>query len=193
MNPKPKRKLPQPNLTFSIKEKLESERGKPGLYQGRLLYWMGSLKKMIKVRKERISEVEREKTKLENDIRKLRDEILNKTEYQNELKQHLIGLDKELEMYKDFIKDKESEGSLDKKPSFYIKIQKKPDGNQYYVGRVRYFQRKNRKRREKWVYFGSVHILNLKYGKGFEKGQVEKKVKGILKDELKKMFEGRYF
>ena len=186
-------KLPKPNLTFRIKEPLETEKMKPTRYQSRLLYWVGSLKKMIKVRKQRIVEVEREKTGLENEIWKLKREIQKRTEYQNELNEHLIGLDKELEIYNQFFKEKEREGSLDKKPSFFIKVQKKKDGYEYYVGRVRFFQRNNRKRREKWVYFGSVSELNRKYGKGIERSERDSVVKGILKEELKKMFDGKYF
>jgi hypothetical protein len=193
MDSKKIKKLPKPNLTFRIKEPLETEKRKPTRYQGRLLYWVGSLKKMIKVRKQRIVEVEREKTELENEIWKLKKEIQKRTEYQNELKEHLIGLDKELEIYNQFFKEKESEGSLDKKPSFYIKVQRKKDGNEYYVGRVRFFQRNNRKRREKWVYFGSVYELNRKYGKGIEKGDVDRVVRKKLKEELVKMFDGKYF
>lgn len=193
MSKKRERKLQRPNLTFSIREKLESEKGKPTKYQGRLLYWMGSLKKMIKVRKERIIEVERDKTQIENEIMKLKLELKKKTEYQNELNEHIIGLDKELEIYRTYFTDLERDGILDKRPSFYIKVQNKKDGNQYYVGRVRYFQRNNRKRREKWVYFGNVYELNRKYGKGVERDKVEETVKELLKKKLIEMFRGEYF
>jgi hypothetical protein len=35
--------------------------------------------------------------------------------------------------------------------------------------------------------------LNRKYGKGIERSERDSVVKGILKEELKKMFDGKYF
>jgi hypothetical protein len=102
-------------------------------------------------------------------------------------------LDKELNIYRDYFLKLEDESNLDKKPSFFIKTQKNKNGNTYYVGRVRFFQRNHRKRREKWVYFGSVLELNRKYGKGVDRDKVEEVVKDILLGELKEKFKGVYF
>ena len=187
------RKLPRPKLTFTIKEKRESERSKPVKYHARLSFWTGSLKRMIKVRQERIKQVEKEKTDIENQIRKLKKELDKRSDYQEELNSDILDIERELNIYRDYLKGLQDDEILDRKKSYYIKKQKHKNGQFYYVGRVRFFQYKGSKRREKYHYFGNVYELNRQYGKGIPKEEVEDYVKSRLKEELIKMFENEFY
>lgn len=193
MNHSKWRKLPPPNLSYKIKEKRDSEKGNPGKYQVRLLYWMGSLKRMIKVRTERIKQMDKEKVEIEKEILKLKKEIKKRTEYQTELRNHITDIERELNLYRDYLKELNDYGDLYKKPSFFIKVKKNISGNEYYVGRVRYFQYKGSKRREKYHYFGNVLTINRKYGSGVPKEKLVEVVKAELIKELKERFEKQYF
>lgn len=187
------RKLPRPKLTYTIKEKRDSERKKPVKYHARLSFWTGSLKRMIKVRQERIKQVEKEKTDIENQIRKLKKELDKRSDYQKELKSDILDIERELNIYRDYLKGLQDGDWLERRKSYYIKKQKHKNGQYYYIGRVRFFQYKGSKRREKYHYFGNVYELNRQYGKGIPREEVEDYVKGRLKEELIEMFENEFF
>lgn len=159
----------------------DEERGHIHRYQERLLGRFSTLKRMIKRRKDRIKEKGKEKTEIEKEIRKLRRKIDTKTREQGKLKGQIGEIKKELKVYTDHFKELGED--LDKKPNFYIKIHTTKEGYQYYHGRIRFFMRHGRKRREKWFYFGSVSKMNRKYGDKVEE-VLEKKLKQVYYEDL---------
>lgn len=132
---------------------------------------------MIHRREERIDETELEKQKIEEEILKLKKQIRKKERYQRDLKNQISEINKEVKVYQNHFRNA---SHINKTPSFYIKIHKDKEGREYYHGRIRYFMRNGRKRREKTKYFGAVWKLNRKYGDN-------------VKKELRKQLEEFYF
>lgn len=166
-----------PKLTYKLLPKKDVEKGHIRRYQERLLGRFSTLKRMISNRKERIKEKGEEKNQLEREIRNLKKKIEKKSKKQIDLKDQINEIEKELKVYTEYFKNQND--SFDKEPSFYIKVHNHKEGYQYYHGRIRYFMRRGRKRREKWVYFGPVWKLNRKHGD---------KVEEVLKEQLKDIY-----
>ena len=165
-----------PKLTYKLLDR-EKNRGNRSQYEIRLLGRFKTLKRMISRREERIDETKSEQAKIEKEILKLKRQIQKKEEYKDELKRQISEIDKELKVYQNHFKNA---NHINKTPSFYIKIHTDKAGRQYYHGRIRYFMRNGRKRREKTKYFGAVWKLNRKYGEN-------------VKKELRKQLEEYYY